>query len=165
MAVKRVCVCNYWLSAVLWYDMIYWILAAQGWFTTYIYNTHTHTRLTAPCPGLPGWAGTTKVKPVWILLKQEIMSGNGISWAICKSAHRSRQITMPTPHHSVFTGHMPFLPPNQQRQSTAGLYTTYIRTKINVSLQNMEIWVIFILAWVWLAAQARGFIITGFTNV
>jgi len=32
----------------------------------------------------------------------------------------SRQITMPVPHHSVFTGRMPFLPPNQQRQSTEG---------------------------------------------
>ena len=30
------------------------------------------------------------------------MRGSGISWAICKSAHRSRQITMPAPHHSVF---------------------------------------------------------------
>jgi len=48
------------------------------------------------------------------------VSGSGISWAICKSAPRSRQITMPAPHHSVFTGWMPFLPPNQQRQSTEG---------------------------------------------
>jgi len=31
----------------------------------------------------------------------EAMSGSGISWAICKSAPRSRQITMPAPHHSV----------------------------------------------------------------
>ena len=30
------------------------------------------------------------------------MSGSGISWAICKSAPCSRQITMPVPHHSVF---------------------------------------------------------------
>ena len=29
------------------------------------------------------------------------MSGSGISWAICKSAPRSRQITTPVPHHSV----------------------------------------------------------------
>ena len=43
---------------------------------------HTHTRLMAICPGLPGWAGTKKVKPIWILLKQETMSGIGISWAI-----------------------------------------------------------------------------------
>ena len=30
------------------------------------------------------------------------MSGSGISWAICKSAPRSSQITTPAPHHSVF---------------------------------------------------------------
>jgi len=52
------------------------------------------------------------------LLKQETVSGSGISWAICKSAPHSRQITTPAPHHSVFTGRMPFLPPNQQRQCT-----------------------------------------------
>ena len=50
-------------------------------------------------------------------------SGSGIRWAICKSAPCSRQITMPTPHHSsFFTGRMPFLPPNQQRQSTKGIH-------------------------------------------
>ena len=32
---------------------------------------HTHTRLTALFPGLPECAGTRKVKPIWILLKQE----------------------------------------------------------------------------------------------
>ena len=49
------------------------------------------------------------------------MSGSGISWAICRSAPRSRQITTPAPHHSVFfTGRMPFLLPKQQRQSTEG---------------------------------------------
>ena len=64
---------------------------------------------------------TKKVKPIWILLKQETVSGSGISWAVCKSASRSRQITMPAPHHSsFFTGRVPFLPPNQQRQSTGG---------------------------------------------
>ena len=86
-------------------------------------HTDTHTRLTALFPGLPGWAGTRKVKPIWILLKQETVSGSGISWAaletfviialykstftipyhtICKSAPRSRQITMPATHNSVF---------------------------------------------------------------
>ena len=34
-------------------------------------------------------------------LKQETVSGSGISWAICKSAPRFRQIT-PAPHQSVF---------------------------------------------------------------
>ena len=92
------------------------------WIQTTLNRTtwHTHTRLTALFPVLPGWAGTRKAKPIWILLKQETVSGSGINWAICKSASRSRQITTPAPHQSVFTGRMPFLPPNQQRQSTEG---------------------------------------------
>jgi len=60
---------------------------------------------------------------LFISLKQETVSGSGISWAICKSAPRYREITMPVPHRSVFTGQMPFLPPKQQRQSTAGKNT------------------------------------------
>ena len=44
--------------------------------------------------------------------------------AICKSAPLSRQITTPAPHHSVFSGRMPFLLPNQQRQSTEGKQAT-----------------------------------------
>jgi len=62
-----------------------------------------------------------KGKPIWILLKQETVSGSGISWAICKSAPRYRQITPPL---EFFTGRMPFLPPNQQRQSTEGIQST-----------------------------------------
>jgi len=67
------------------------------------YITHTHTHpFNGPFSGLPGWAGIRNVKPIWILLKQETVSGSGISWTICKSAPCSRQITMPAPHHSVF---------------------------------------------------------------
>ena len=57
--------------------------------------TRTHTHLTALVPGLSGWAGIIKVKPIWILLKQETVSGSGISWAICKSAPRSLHHTHP----------------------------------------------------------------------
>ena len=64
--------------------------------------THTHIRLTALCPGLPRWASSRKVKPIWILLKQETVSGSGIDRAVCKSAPRTRQITTPAPHYSVF---------------------------------------------------------------
>jgi len=35
-------------------------------------------------------------------VKQETVSGSGISWAICKSAPCSRQTTTPAPYHSVF---------------------------------------------------------------
>jgi len=65
--------------------------------------THTHTPcLTALFPGLPGWASTRKVTPIWIFVKQETVSGSGIRWAIYKSAPRSRQITTPAPLYSVF---------------------------------------------------------------
>ena len=90
------------------------------------HHTHTHTGFVALCPGLPGWAGTRKVIPVWILLKQETVSDSGISGAICKYAPRFRQITIPAPHHSVFfTGRMPFLSPSEQRQSTEGTTQSY----------------------------------------
>ena len=102
------------------------ILVNQWTYLHYTIHTYIHTGLTALCPGLPGWASTRKVKPIWILLKQETVGGSGISWAICKSAPHSRQITMPAPHHSVFTGRMPLLPPNQQRQSTEGTNVTIL---------------------------------------
>ena len=65
--------------------------------------THTHThQFNGPFSGTTRVSRYRKVKTVWISLKQETVSGGGISWAICKSAPRSRQITMPAPHHSVF---------------------------------------------------------------
>jgi len=52
----------------------------------------------------------------------EVLGCSSISWTImCKqSAHRSKQITTPAPHHSIFTGQVLFLTPNQQCQSTEG---------------------------------------------
>jgi len=54
--------------------------------------TSTHTHHTQPfygplgfCPGLPWWACTRKVKPIWIYWSKRV-GGSGISWAICKSA-------------------------------------------------------------------------------
>ena len=109
-------------------------------------HTHTHTRLTALCPGLPGWAGTRKVIPIWILLKQETVSGSGISWAICKSAPRSRQITIPVLHHSkFFTGRMPFLPPNQQRQSTEGKQVRLVNTWKCAFCHQNKLWYILLM--------------------
>ena len=58
-------------------------------------------------PGSPGQKAVKRVcvcvcAYVWILLKQERVSGSGISWTICKSASWSRQISMQAPHRSVF---------------------------------------------------------------
>jgi len=91
----------------------YWLCCLYRRPKNYYYY---YTCLMASFPGQPGYAGTRKVKPACIKMRQEMMGfgdGSGISWAICKqSAPRSRQITTPTPHHSIFTGRMLFLMPN-----------------------------------------------------
>ena len=58
------------------------------------------------------WLITGITSIAWIILKEQTVSGIRISWAMCKSAPCSEQITMPAPHRSSsFTGWMPFLPP------------------------------------------------------
>ena len=64
-------------------------------------HTHTHP-FNGPFTGTIHVSQYQKGKPIWIFLKQETVSGSGISWAICKSATRSRQTTTPAPHRSVF---------------------------------------------------------------
>ena len=87
--------------------------------------THTHTRLTALFPGLPRLAGSRKVKPIWILLKQETVSGSGISWAYASLHLTPDRQRHQQPTSQFFTGRMPFVLPNQQRQSTEVLVQTY----------------------------------------
>ena len=88
------------------------------------YRHYTHP-FSGPLSGTTQGSRYQKGETIWILLKQESVSGSGISWTICKSAPRSRQITTPAPHYSAFTGRMLFLPPNQQRQSTEGNCVVY----------------------------------------
>jgi len=75
-----------------------------------VWNTHTHTHTTVL---LLFWnlfgtnrvsryqkGKTRQVKTNLGLLEQEIVSGSGICWAICK-VRTSSQTTTPTSHHSV----------------------------------------------------------------
>ena len=65
--------------------------------------THTCTRLmNLFFLGPTGRASTRKAKTNLSWLKQETVSGRGISWTIYKSAPRSRQITAPATHHWSF---------------------------------------------------------------
>jgi len=101
-------------------------------------HTHTHA-FNGP------FSGTTRVSQyqkgkTCILLKRETVSGSGISWTICKSAPRCRQITTPAPNHSVFTGRMPFLPPNEQRQSTEGKFNIIRMLVLNAIAKNWRVW-------------------------
>ena len=101
-------------------------------FYSLTYNNN-NIRLTALCPGQPRWASTRKVKPIWILLKQQTVSGNGISWAICKSAPSSSQITMPAPHHWSFL-RLDALPAAQPTASKhwRQYLLTYLKKKIYI---------------------------------
>jgi len=85
-------------------------------------TTITTTVLCPPglCPGLPGWAGTRKVKTNLDFLEQEIVSGSAICWAICKSVPHPRQTTTPISHHSVFYRPDALPAAQQQCQSTEG---------------------------------------------
>ena len=106
------------------------------YFQMQVWNTHTHTTVLLLFWYMSGTTRvsrhqkgkTTKVKTNLDLLEQEIVSGSGICWAICKSAPRPRQ---PRQHPTTqfFTGQMPFLMPNQQRQSTEGTSSLEIKTK------------------------------------
>ena len=68
----------------------------------------------------------------------EFGDGRGISWTTCKqSAPGSRQITTAAPHHSIFTGRMLFLTPNQQCQSTeSDRESRVVRRSVDVSAER-----------------------------
>ena len=53
-------------------------------------------------PGLPGWAGTRKVKTNLDFTEARDSEWQWHQLGICKFAPRSRQITTLAPHHSVF---------------------------------------------------------------
>ena len=134
-------------------------------------HTHTHTRLTALFLGLPGWAGTRKVKPIWTLLEQETVSGSGISWAICKSAPRSRQITTPASHHSVFyrpdalpaaqpTVSKHWRPKWQSKWHNVAIYNKH-KTK-SMGAKYNSLWIGFIIEWcLEYASRKHNFVLCG----
>jgi len=106
---------NFMLNRIPTYGSVIHDVTAHRSHTLQWYTQITHTRLTALCPVLPRWADIRKVKSIWILLKEKRARGSGISWALCKSAPRSRQITTQAAHVPpcrFFTGQMPFLPPS-----------------------------------------------------
>jgi len=79
-------------------------LEEEVWLVSFtvIRNTQIHTRLTALLTGIARVSWFQKGKTNLDFTEQQTVSGSGITWAICKSAPCSRQITTPAPHHSVF---------------------------------------------------------------
>jgi len=115
------------------------ITAKKLLFRKWIFSISNHMsigknyyiRLTA-FPRKTWVSGTRNVNHSGFYCSKRWWGGSGISWTIYKSfAPRSRQITMPVPHHSVFTGRMPFLPPNQQHQGTEDICLPTARRLVN----------------------------------
>ena len=95
-------------------------LTYSGWLHT---HTHTHS-FNGPRSGTTRVSRYHKGKT-----NLDFTEARDSEWQWHQLSHmqvsilhsRSRQTTTPAPHHSsFFTGQMPFLPPNQQRQSTEG---------------------------------------------
>jgi len=78
-----------------------------------------------------------KGKPIWILLKQETVSGSDISWAICKSAPRSRQITTPAPHTQFLQAGCPSCRPTNSVKALKDKKTQYNEEKKTIQLGGM----------------------------
>ena len=114
------------------------ILLFRPHLECYVTDIHTHTCLTALFPGLPAEPVPKKVKPIWILLKQETVSGSGISWVICKSAPRSRQITTPAPHHLVFLQALPAAQPTASKHWR--LIYLFIYLNLNLQCFDTVVW-------------------------
>jgi len=81
-------------------------------------NVNNNTHLMGLCPGQARWAGTRKVKPICIYWSktQWVAVASAGSYANLHLAPNKSSCQHPT--IQFFTGWMPFLPPNQQRQST-----------------------------------------------
>jgi len=71
----------------------------------------THTHLTALCLGLPRWDFAEARDSEWQWHQLDHMQ-------VCTSLQRDNHAI--TPSIKFFTGRVPFLPPNQQCQSTEG---------------------------------------------
>jgi len=112
------------------FDQMHKIYLWQGIVVTFFSfgghaTCHTHTQpFNGPFTRTSWVSRYQKGKTNLILVKQEMVSVNGISWAICNSAPCQHPITQ------FFTGRMPFLPPNQQGQSTEGI-TCYMAVVLN----------------------------------
>jgi len=84
-------------------------------YNQYFENTHTHSFNGSvwDYPGDPVPEGKTNL---------DLSEARDGEWQWHQLSHiqvcTSLQTDTPAPHHSVFTGRLPFLSPNQQRQST-----------------------------------------------
>jgi len=99
-----------------------------------------HNRFTAFFPGPPGWAGARR-ELLDLMVQGKINRGKHIDHpAGCHSIRTNQCPPLPSSPY-FFTGRMPFLPPNQQRQSTEGKFKLNKNDQVNmqkVLLRNYQ---------------------------
>jgi len=83
---------------------------------SYSEHRHTHTQV----------SGIRKVKPVWILLMQETVSGSDISRAICKSAPQTDNHTSTSPLSFLQSG-CPSCHPANSMKALKAIYRMYVQ--------------------------------------
>jgi len=89
-----------------------------------------HNHFTTLFPGPPGWAGARRGELMDFMVQGKINRGRHTNHPDgCHSIQTSNQYPPPSP--IFFTGRMPFLPPNKQRQTTA--YVPHGKTRAAVS--------------------------------
>jgi len=79
-----------------------------------------------------------KRRTILDLLEQEKVSGGGITWAICKSAPRLRQITMPTPTTQFLQAGCPSCRPTNSVKALKAIMKTK-PTKINTLISSTSL--------------------------
>jgi len=87
----------------------------QSWYS---YNHNCHNRFTALFLGSPGWASARR-KLLDFMVQGKINRGRHTDHLAGRHSIRTNQCPPPSSPH-FFTGRMPFLPPDQQCQSTEG---------------------------------------------
>jgi len=95
------------------------------------YNTHTHT-FNGPLSRTTRVSRYQKGKPIWIYWSksQWVAVASAGPYASLHLAQDRQPCQHPTTQ--FFTGRMPFLPPNQQRQSTEGITAVETLTSSNI---------------------------------
>ena len=106
--------------------IIFWALITGNWHWHIHTHTHTHTHTHNTFNG--PFTGTTRMSRYQKgKTNLDFTEARDSEWQWHQLGHMQVCTSLQTdnhastvPHHSVFTGRMPFLPLNQQRQSTEG---------------------------------------------
>ena len=105
-----------------------------------LHTTYTHL-FNGPLSGTTWVSRYQKSNTIWILLKQETVSGSGISWAVCKSAPHSRQTTTPARHLSFLQAGCPYCHPTNSDKALKAVAGDELLLKMSsVVWQYSKVW-------------------------